>query len=101
MYGSAALSPRSVMAIRCLSRALRSMTVTCLRPEPRPLPQVGSSHLMCRSFLISSSLNHFDVWEPPTKYTINPTGMRKTGGRDHTGRIRTHGVGGGDDGEEL
>ncbi|XP_039594875.1 39S ribosomal protein L2, mitochondrial [Polypterus senegalus] len=34
-------------------------------------------------------------WKERTKYTIQPIGKKKTGGRDHTGRIRTHGIGGG------
>lgn len=84
------------MAVNSLTRALRAMTVTCLRPEPRLLCQANQGRpLSCRGLLTSSCLRHFDVWKPPTKYTINPVGKRKTGGRDHTGRIRTHGVGGG------
>ncbi|XP_077341482.1 LOW QUALITY PROTEIN: large ribosomal subunit protein uL2m-like [Lithobates pipiens] len=84
------------MAARSLSSALRSLYVTCLRTEPRLLLQDGPLvPPLRRGLLTTSSLSHFDVWKPPTKYTINPIGKRKTGGRDHTGRIRTHGVGGG------
>lgn len=34
-------------------------------------------------------------WKQRTKYTVRPIGMKKTGGRDHTGRLRTAGIGGG------
>ncbi|KAM9316904.1 large ribosomal subunit protein uL2m [Gastrophryne carolinensis] len=83
------------MALHALSRALRSLTLTS--PATLLLHQVGHSPapLLCRGLLTSSCLHHFDVWRPPTKYTINPVGKRKTGGRDHTGRVRTRGVGGG------
>ncbi|XP_078452547.1 large ribosomal subunit protein uL2m [Lampetra planeri] len=35
------------------------------------------------------------IWKKNKTYTIRPIGRKKTGGRDHTGRIRTHGIGGG------
>lgn len=35
------------------------------------------------------------MWKCRVKYTVRPLGMRKTGGRDHTGRIRVRGIGGG------
>ncbi|NWS79532.1 RM02 protein, partial [Toxostoma redivivum] len=35
------------------------------------------------------------LWKCRTKYTVRPVGMKKTGGRDHTGRIRVRGIGGG------
>ncbi|XP_019404561.1 PREDICTED: 39S ribosomal protein L2, mitochondrial [Crocodylus porosus] len=35
------------------------------------------------------------LWKYRIKYTIRPIGMKKTGGRDHTGRIKVHGIGGG------
>ncbi|XP_062429443.1 large ribosomal subunit protein uL2m isoform X2 [Rhea pennata] len=35
------------------------------------------------------------LWKCRVKYTVRPVGMRKTGGRDHTGRIRVRGIGGG------
>ncbi|XP_036022977.1 39S ribosomal protein L2, mitochondrial isoform X3 [Onychomys torridus] len=37
----------------------------------------------------------FVSWKSRTKYTVKPVKMRKSGGRDHTGRIRVHGIGGG------
>ncbi|NXK20354.1 RM02 protein, partial [Arenaria interpres] len=35
------------------------------------------------------------MWKCRVKYTVRPVGMKKTGGRDHTGRIRVRGIGGG------
>ncbi|XP_011927759.1 PREDICTED: 39S ribosomal protein L2, mitochondrial isoform X2 [Cercocebus atys] len=52
--------------------------------------------LPCRPILTSVALNaNFVSWKSRTKYTIAPVKMRKSGGRDHTGRIRVHGIGGG------
>ncbi|XP_012304115.1 large ribosomal subunit protein uL2m isoform X2 [Aotus nancymaae] len=52
--------------------------------------------LPCRPILTSVALNaNFVSWKSRTKYTITPVKMRKSGGRDHTGRIRVHGIGGG------
>ncbi|XP_027458691.1 large ribosomal subunit protein uL2m isoform X2 [Callorhinus ursinus] len=38
---------------------------------------------------------NFVSWKSRTKYTITPVKMRKSGGRNHTGRIQVHGIGGG------
>lgn len=79
------------MTLCSLSRAFRSLTVSCVLRQ-----QVSSSPLLpSRGLLTTSQLNGLELWRPPTKYTINPIGKRKTGGRDHTGRIRVRGVGGG------
>lgn len=52
--------------------------------------------LPCRPVVTSVTLNaKFVSWKNVTKYTVKPVKMRKTGGRDHTGRIRVHGIGGG------
>lgn len=50
----------------------------------------------CRQFQTCAvfSTNN-PLWKQRTKYTIKPIGMKKTGGRDHTGKIRVHGIGGG------
>ncbi|MBN3310120.1 RM02 protein, partial [Amia calva] len=49
-----------------------------------------------RGFLTSAALaQNKTYWKQRTKYTIRPIGMRKTGGRDHTGKIKTCGIGGG------
>ncbi|KAJ8011886.1 hypothetical protein DPEC_G00062950 [Dallia pectoralis] len=56
----------------------------------------GSWLETCRGFLTTASLEQNRTrWKIREKYTIRPIGMKKTGGRDHTGKIRTHGIGGG------
>ncbi|KAF3831553.1 hypothetical protein GH733_000365 [Mirounga leonina] len=50
----------------------------------------------CRPLLTSVALSaNFVSWKSRTKYTITPVKMRKSGGRNHTGRIQVHGIGGG------
>lgn len=87
-----------VMALCSLSRAFRSLTVTCRPASSSVLRQQApssSSLLPSRGLLTTSHLSGLEIWKPPTKYTINPIGKRKTGGRDYTGRVRVRGVGGG------
>lgn len=91
------------MAVSCLTRALRSLTLS----QPALLSsqavaqtklgtQVSSTVAQCRGFLTTASLeNNRTYWKEREKYTVKPIGMKKTGGRDYTGRIRTHGIGGG------
>ncbi|KAM9727893.1 large ribosomal subunit protein uL2m isoform 1-T1 [Menidia menidia] len=58
-----------------------------------PVPSTVSQ---CRGFLTTASLDqNRTYWKQREKYTIRPIGMKKTGGRDYTGRVRTHGIGGG------
>ncbi|KAM6182684.1 large ribosomal subunit protein uL2m [Erethizon dorsatum] len=99
------------MALWSLTRALGSLSLApsaITGPVPRLLPaaQVMSNALLqlpstlmllsCRPLLTSVALNAKSVsWKSHTKYTITPVKMRKSGGRDHTGRIRVHGIGGG------
>ncbi|XP_067277377.1 39S ribosomal protein L2, mitochondrial [Pseudorasbora parva] len=50
----------------------------------------------CRGFMTSvCSCQNRTLWKQREKYTVRPIGMKKTGGRDYTGRIVTHGIGGG------
>lgn len=57
---------------------------------------MSSTVAQCRGFLTTASLeNNRTHWKQREKYTVKPIGMKKTGGRDYTGRIRTHGIGGG------
>ncbi|XP_048948531.1 39S ribosomal protein L2, mitochondrial isoform X3 [Canis lupus dingo] len=99
------------MALRALTRALGSLSLTppaaaALGPGLLPAAQVTSSTLLqlpsssvlipCRPVLTSVALNANVVsWKSRTKYTITPVKMRKSGGRNHTGRIQVHGIGGG------
>ncbi|XP_053730435.1 39S ribosomal protein L2, mitochondrial isoform X3 [Synchiropus splendidus] len=93
------------MAVSCLTRALRSLTVAQNAPllsqvvaQVKPAPQrsvLGAAGLS-RGFMTTTTLDQNNrFWKIREKYTVRPIGMRKTGGRDHTGRIRTHGIGGG------
>ncbi|TWW78628.1 39S ribosomal protein L2, mitochondrial [Takifugu flavidus] len=57
---------------------------------------VPSIFVQARGFLTTASLaQNRTLWKQREKYTIRPIGIKKTGGRDHTGKIRTHGIGGG------
>ncbi|CDQ82008.1 unnamed protein product [Oncorhynchus mykiss] len=95
-----------IMAVASLSRALRSLSLSW----PALLPtqtagqtvlraQTSSMFLTCsgwRGFLTTSCLEqNRNSWKQREKYTVRPIGMKKTGGRDHSGRVRTHGIGGG------
>ncbi|XP_071337186.1 large ribosomal subunit protein uL2m [Trachinotus anak] len=91
------------MAVSCLTRALRLLTVS--QPALLPSQAAAQSQLgalvpttvgQCRGFLTTAPLEQNKTfWKQREKYTIRPIGMKKTGGRDHSGRIRTHGIGGG------
>ncbi|XP_039087039.1 39S ribosomal protein L2, mitochondrial [Hyaena hyaena] len=99
------------MALRVLTRALGSLSLTppavaTLSSSLLPAAQVTSSTLLqlpfssvlllCRPVLTSVALSANSVsWKSRTKYTIKPVKMRKSGGRNHTGRIQVHGIGGG------
>ncbi|ELW66022.1 39S ribosomal protein L2, mitochondrial [Tupaia chinensis] len=99
------------MALWALTRALGSLSLAppaAAVPAQNLLPaaQVMSNALFqlpsaltllpCRPILTSVALSaKFVSWKSRTKYTIIPVKMRKSGGRDHTGRIRVHGIGGG------
>ncbi|XP_057703851.1 39S ribosomal protein L2, mitochondrial [Corythoichthys intestinalis] len=96
------------MAMSCLAQALRSLSLSqpallssqvklglksCV---PVLLPCSATGAAPCRGFLTTASLEqNRTYWKQREKYSIRPMGMKKTGGRDHTGRIRTHGIGGG------
>uniref|UniRef100_A0ABI8AHN2 Large ribosomal subunit protein uL2 RNA-binding domain-containing protein n=1 Tax=Felis catus TaxID=9685 RepID=A0ABI8AHN2_FELCA len=99
------------MALRVLTRAMGSLSLTTpavatLSSSLLPAAQVTSSTLLqlpsssllllCRPVLTSVALSaNFVSWKSRTKYTITPVKMRKSGGRNHTGRIQVHGIGGG------
>lgn len=101
------------MALAGLCRAVRCLHVSATPPissqavmagfrlqvsavAPLTSSTRGSGGIICRGFLTSASLETNNPnWRQRDKYTIKPIGMRKTGGRDHTGKIRVHGIGGG------
>ncbi|XP_075441054.1 large ribosomal subunit protein uL2m [Ascaphus truei] len=85
------------MAVSALSRALCSLALSSHRSAaPHLLSQtLPPTVLNWRGLLTSPCLGNIKVWKTRTKYTIKAIGMKKTGGRDHTGRIRVRGIGGG------
>ncbi|CAL1578306.1 unnamed protein product [Knipowitschia caucasica] len=90
------------MAVSCLTRGLRSLTVS-----PCPLlsslavtqAKTGGQCInlgLCKGFQTTAALEQNRTnWKQTDKYTIRPIGKKKTGGRDHTGKVRVHGIGGG------
>lgn len=91
------------MAVSCLTRVLRSLTLSQpafissqVAAQTKLASQLPCLAAPCRGFLTSACLEQNRInWKQREKYSIKPMGMRKTGGRDHTGKIRTHGIGGG------
>ncbi|KAM6460926.1 large ribosomal subunit protein uL2m [Liasis olivaceus] len=89
------------MAISNLIRTFGSLLLSSsphlsqIPASPRPLYLV--SHLSAyREISTSTAVFARDpLWKCRTKYTVKPIPKTKTGGRDHTGRIRVHGIGGG------
>lgn len=52
---------------------------------------VPSAVGQCRGFLTTASLEqNRTLWKQTDKYTTRPIGMKKTGGRDHTGKVLSH-----------
>ncbi|NP_001314714.1 large ribosomal subunit protein uL2m precursor [Danio rerio] len=87
------------MSVGLLSSALRALCLSGSRTVSSQWagPSAAASALVgCRGFMTSvCQLQNRTLWKQREKYTIRPIGMKKTGGRDHTGRIKTHGIGGG------
>nr|XP_023401302.1 39S ribosomal protein L2, mitochondrial isoform X1 [Loxodonta africana] len=99
------------MALQALTRTLGSLSlvppaVSAAAQNLLPAAQVISNAFLqslsasvllpCRPVLTFAALNaKFVSWKSHTKYTITPVKMKKSGGRDHTGHIRVHGIGGG------
>lgn len=98
------------MALAGLVRGLAGLAVApapCLGLGLGRLPRAALSWLGSPALAVASlqperglhgsaslSNNRCD-WKQRSKYTIRPIGMKKTGGRDHTGRVRVCGIGGG------
>ncbi|KAK2531862.1 Mrpl2 [Columba guinea] len=69
-----------------------------LAPLPGPPPCLPGGPLAAVRRGLSGSAPRYTtdpMWKCRVKYTVRPVGMKKTGGRDHTGRIRVRGIGGG------
>ncbi|XP_036431162.1 39S ribosomal protein L2, mitochondrial isoform X1 [Colossoma macropomum] len=99
------------MALSSLCSALRALTMSSISTRTAT-PQVFSSSVLNsallsvrpvnsslplrRGFLTTAALGqNRTLWKQTDKYTIRPIGVKKTGGRDFTGKIRRHGIGGG------
>ncbi|XP_067241822.1 39S ribosomal protein L2, mitochondrial [Chanodichthys erythropterus] len=87
------------MSVSLLSRALRSLSLSGARTvssQIASLSGVSADLTGCRGFMTSAcQRQNRSLWKQREKYTVRPIGMKKTGGRDYTGRIVTHGIGGG------
>ncbi|XP_060103987.1 large ribosomal subunit protein uL2m [Heteronotia binoei] len=91
----------SQMAVNTLIRSLGSLLlssgphVSKITVSPKPMCLAWQFYAY-REIGTSAVLSTSDpMWKCRIKYTTRPIGMKKTGGRDHTGRIRVHGIGGG------
>lgn len=83
-------------ALRCLSLAQPALLSSQVVSQTKLGTQVSGTVVQCRGILTTASLEQNKTfWKQMDKYTVRPIGMKKTGGRDHSGRIRTHGIGGG------
>ncbi|RXN17885.1 39S ribosomal mitochondrial [Labeo rohita] len=89
------------MSVSLLSCALRSLSLgsRTVSSQIAGLPAasgVSAALTGCRGFMTSScDLQNRSLWKQRDKYTTRPIGMKKTGGRDYTGKIITHRIGGG------
>ncbi|XP_072532826.1 large ribosomal subunit protein uL2m [Salminus brasiliensis] len=100
------------MALSSLCSALRVLTVSTISTKTSTSLQVLASPVLNtallsgrpgnpslplrRGFLTTAALEQNRTqWKQTDKYTIRPIGVKKTGGRDYTGKIRRHGIGGG------
>ncbi|KAK2896198.1 hypothetical protein QQF64_006480 [Cirrhinus molitorella] len=89
------------MSVNLLSFALRSLSLGCrtVSSQIASLPAasgVSAALTGRRSFTTSAcDLQNQSLWKQRDKYSVRPIGVKKTGGRDYTGRIITHRIGGG------
>ncbi|XP_074532374.1 large ribosomal subunit protein uL2m [Halichoeres trimaculatus] len=84
------------MSVWCLTRALGSLSLSQHAVLSSQVVSQAKLGAQVRGFLTTAALSqNRTLWKQMEKYTIKPMGMKKTGGRDYTGRVRTHGIGGG------
>ncbi|XP_043111339.1 39S ribosomal protein L2, mitochondrial [Puntigrus tetrazona] len=86
-----------MMSVGLLSCALRALSLGSSQVAGVPVASAVSAALTrSRGFMTSAcDLQNRTLWKQREKYTVRPIGMKKTGGRDHTGRIITQRIGGG------
>uniref|UniRef100_A0A8C5X284 Ribosomal protein L2 n=1 Tax=Malurus cyaneus samueli TaxID=2593467 RepID=A0A8C5X284_9PASS len=80
--------------------ALPRLGASCCRrvpagPGPALPPGPPALSRLPRAGRLAPRCTTDPLWKCRAKYTVRPVGMKKTGGRDHTGRLRVRGIGGG------
>lgn len=86
-----------MMSVGLLSRALRALSLASSQIAGVPVASCVSAALTgSRGFMTSTcDLQNRSLWKQKEKYTVRPIGVKKTGGRDYTGKIITQRIGGG------
>lgn len=86
-----------MMSVGLLSRALRALSLASSQIAGVPVASCVSAALTgSRGFMTSTcDLQNRSLWKQKDKYTVRPIGVKKTGGRDYTGKIITQRIGGG------
>lgn len=86
-----------MMSVGLLSRALRALSLASSQIASVPVASCVSAALTgSRGFMTSAcDLQNRSLWKQKEKYTVRPIGVKKTGGRDYTGKIITQRIGGG------
>lgn len=83
------------MSVRLLSCALRALSLGSA-VSSQVTSGVSAALTGSRGFMTSAcDRQNRSLWKQRDRYTVRPIGMKKTGGRDYTGRIITHRIGGG------
>nr|AFM86596.1 39S ribosomal protein L2, mitochondrial-like protein [Callorhinchus milii] len=82
--GALTLGPARIL--RSSLSPLQPFLASWTLPVQQPSMGILTSAALC---------NNRNNWKERSSYTVRPIGIKKTGGRDHTGRIRVHGIGGG------
>ncbi|XP_059421429.1 39S ribosomal protein L2, mitochondrial [Carassius carassius] len=85
------------MSVGLLSCALRALSLGSSQIAGFPVASgVCTALTGSRGFMTSAcDLQNRSLWKQRDKYTVRPIGVKKTGGRDYTGRIITQRIGGG------
>ncbi|XP_016371885.1 large ribosomal subunit protein uL2m [Sinocyclocheilus rhinocerous] len=80
-----------MMSVGLLSCALRALSL-----RSSQIAGVSAALTGSRGFMTSAcDRQNRSLWKQRDKYTVRPIGVKKTGGRDYTGKIITHRIGGG------
>ncbi|NWX47689.1 RM02 protein, partial [Steatornis caripensis] len=93
--GMAAALCRAFAALLLPAAPRRARPPGLPRAPPPCLPGWGLAVVSCGLSGSALRCTTDPMWKCRVKYTTRPVGMKKTGGRDYTGRIRVRGIGGG------